>query len=164
MKAVWHHRRASAGSGRGRRMRGLSMMEVLAAMVIFSSSAVVLFSWIGQTSDRLSKLELEQRRLFAELAALDYLRTLNPMQKPAGEAQLQQSINLSWHATPVADPEQVLISASAPGIYMVQLYKVEFQVQLQAARPGDEVPPQSLILAGWKQTAEVRRELPFQYQ
>jgi len=143
-----------------RQARGISMIEVLAAMVIFSSSAVVLFGWIGQTSDRLAKLETEQKQLFAELAALDYLRTLNPMQQLEGEAQLQQSLNLSWQAKPIGNPDRVRASPSAPGIYLVQLYKVEFKIE----SPGKAPLQQSVILAGWKQTSEIRRELPFQYQ
>lgn len=143
-----------------RRLRGISMIEVLAAMVIFSSSAVVLFGWIGQTSGRLAKLEGEQKQLFAELSALDYLRTLNPMQQVEGEAQLQQALKLSWRAMPIGEPERVRASPSSPGIYLVQLYKVEFKVQ----SPNTPALSRSLVLAGWKQTSEVRRELPFQYQ
>lgn len=143
-----------------RRLRGISMIEVLAAMVIFSSSAVVLFGWIGQTSGRLAKLEGEQKQLFAELSALDFLRALNPMQQAEGEAKLQQALNLSWRASPIGEPERVRASTSAPGIYLVQLYKVDFKIQ----SPNTPTVTRSLVLAGWKQTSEVRRELPFQYQ
>ncbi len=142
------------------RSRGISMIEVLAAMVIFSSSAVILFGWIGQTSDRLSKLSAEQQQLFAELAALEHVRGLNPMKLPRGEALLQQSLTLQWEATPIGTPDRVRASPTTPGIYLVQLYKVEMTLR----RPGTPEIKQSLFLTGWTQTSEVRRELPFQYQ
>lgn len=151
-------------SAKGRTLRwhqgGISMIEVLAAMVIFSSSAVILFGWIGQTSARLSKLSTEQRQLFAELAALDFARGINPMQLPNGEKQLQQALTLRWQATPIGDPERVRASPTTPGIYLVQLYKVE----LTLSTPGVSERKQSIFLPGWRQTSEVRRELPFQYQ
>ncbi len=136
------------------------MIEVVAAMVIFSSSAVILFSWIGQTSNRMAQFEAEQHRLFAELSALDYLRTVNPMQRPEGDADLQQSLHLSWRAQPAGEAEPVRISQSAPGIYQVQLFKVTFQLTGTGLQPFS----QSVYLAGWKQTSEIKRELPFQLQ
>lgn len=139
------------------RQRGISMIETLAAMVIFSASAVVLFSWIGQTADRLAKLNVEQRRLFGELAALEYMRVVNPMGKQSGGALLEGS-ELSWEATPVGAEEAVRATVGGAGNYVVQLYKV--QVTLRQASVSDS--QQSIYLAGWRQTAEVRRELPFQ--
>lgn len=134
------------------------MIEVLAAMVIFSSSAVVLFGWIGQTASRLAKLETEQQHLFAELAAMDFMRGLNPMRQPAGQAELQQGLMLSWQAQPVGDPEQVRVGPSTPGLYRVQLYKVEMRFKLGS---DSIASTSSIYLAGWQQTAEVRRESPF---
>ena len=72
-------------SGQGIRAQvGLSMIEVMAAMVIFSTGAVILFGWIAQMATRLSTLEVEQARLFAELSALEFTRSLNPMLQGKG--------------------------------------------------------------------------------
>ena len=140
------------------RQRGISMIEVLAAMVIFSSSAVVLFGWISQTTSRLAKLDQEQKQLFAELAALDFMRGLNPMRQPEGKAELQSGLSLSWQAEPVGLAEQVRVTESSLGLYQVQLFKVSLKIQ-QGQGPN---AGQTIYLAGWRQTAELNRALPFQ--
>ena len=132
------------------------MIEVLAAMVIFSTSAVVLFTWIGQTADRLARLNTEQTVLFAELAALEYARGLNPMATPSGSTQLAE-IELQWRAQPVGAEAPSLMLSGASGMYMVQLY----EVQLDVRPPGVEPGRRTLMLAGWRQTREAVNETPF---
>lgn len=132
------------------------MIEVLAAMVIFSTSAVVLFTWIGQTADRLARLNTEQTVLFAELAALEYARGLNPMATPSGSTQLAE-IELQWRAQPVGAEAPSLMLSGAAGMYIVQLY----EVQLDVRPPGVEPGRRTLMLAGWRQTREAVNETPF---
>ena len=132
------------------------MIEVLAAMVIFSTSAVVLFTWIGQTADRLARLNTEQTVLFAELAALEYARGLNPMATPSGSTRLAE-IELQWRAQPVGAEAPSLMLSGAAGMYMVQLY----EVQLDVRPPGVEPGRRTLMLAGWRQTREAVNETPF---
>ncbi len=135
---------------------GMSMIEVLAAMVIFSTSAVMLFSWINQTAQRLNQLSAEQTSLFGELAALEYLRSLNPMQKPTGTVALGDT-EVSWNAVPVGDEEQARTNTGARGLYSLQLYKVELTVRPPRVAPSHR----SLYLAGWRQTQDAKRETPF---
>ena len=137
-------------------VRGLSMIEVLAAMVIFSSGAVVLFGWLGDMAGRLGKLSLEQQQLFAELTAIDFARSLNPMQQPTGSTSIGDVL-VSWTAKPVGTESPVRMLAGAPGLYVVQLY----DVTLQAEHPKAGRSNQTLYLAGWRQTAEARRDTPF---
>lgn len=132
------------------------MIEVLAAMVIFSTSAVVLFGWIGQTADRLARLSVEQQQLFGELATLEYLRGLNPMVNQTGSVTLD-GVELSWSTTPIGEEEPVQGAFGGPGNYVVRLYKVQVRMHQSRAGPSQ----QAFYLAGWRQTTEVRRELPF---
>lgn len=85
--------------------RGLTMIEVLAAMVIFSTGAVVLFSWITGTADRLNRLGQEQNQLFGELAALEYARSLNPMQQPSGSTKVGDT-TVEWQAQPIGEEQR----------------------------------------------------------
>ncbi|RZI80026.1 MAG: type II secretion system protein [Rubrivivax sp.] len=136
--------------------RGLSMIEVLAAMVIFAVSAVTLFTWIGQTADRLLKLKLEQQQLLGNLASLDYLRGMNPMGSPQGRIELGDWV-LSWDAKPVGPSETVRNEGGGAGNYAIQL----FEVQSTARNRAGVTTKQSLILAGWQKLRESDNALPF---
>lgn len=138
---------------------GLSMIEVLAAMVIFSSGAVVLFGWMGDMAGRLGKLSLEQQQLFAELTAIDFARSLNPMQQPTGSTAIGDVV-VSWRSTPVGTESPGRQPTGAPGLYIVQLY----DVSLQAEHPKAGRSSRTLHLAGWRQIAEARRDTPFGFE
>ena len=136
--------------------RGFSMIEVLAAMVIFASSAVVLFSWIGQTAERLSRLSAEHTTLFAELAALEYIRGLNPSDTPTGNVRVADA-DVMWKSAPIGAAAPALTLTGIPGLYVVQLYEVQLEVRPLGVEPGRR----TLMLAGWRQTREARNETPF---
>jgi general secretion pathway protein I len=133
------------------------MIEVLAAMVIFAGSAVVLFSWIGQTADRLSRLSNETTTLFAELAAIEYLRGLNPSQTPSGNARVGDAV-VEWKSAPVGSAAPALAPGGGPGLYVVQLYQVQMDVRPDGGAPAGR---RTLMLAGWVQTREARNDNPF---
>jgi general secretion pathway protein I len=136
--------------------RGFSLLEVLAAIVIFSLGAGVLFSWIGQTANRLRTVGAEQQQLFAQLAALEFARTLNPMQEPSGELALGNS-RVSWRATAVGEESPVRTLTGAPGWYVVRLYDLSLTVEQDKLGRSQ----QQLFLAGWRQVKKSQKELPF---
>jgi hypothetical protein len=116
----------------------------------------VLFSWIGQTADRLARLNGEQTVLFAELAALEYARGLNPMAAPSGSTRLAD-VDVEWKARPVGAEGPALTLSGAPGLYVVQLYEVQLDVRPPGVAPGRR----TLLLAGWRQTREASNDTPF---
>ncbi len=125
----------------------MSMVEVLAAMVIFSAGAALLFTWIGQANDRLARLSSEQRVLFAELAALEYMKTVNPMLVPVGDVRMIDGVRLRWSTLQTAGDETI----RRPGaLYVVGLYQVKVLVDL----PGMQSKESVLQLAGWRQVRE----------
>lgn len=132
-----------------RRQSGLTMIEVLASMVIFSAGAVVLFGWIGQTADRLGRLNREQTQLFGELRAIEYLRTLNPMQQPAGEQNFGDA-KFRWTAEPVGSVQPTRSPTGSEGNYVVQLFRVRLWVD------GGEPSERLLWLAGWRQVRTIQ--------
>ena len=133
------------------------MVEVLAAMVIFSIGAVVLFGWIGQTADRLGRISKEQAQLFSELAAIDYLRTLNPTRSPQGEQTIGEA-KFRWAASPVGSEQPSRAATGNEGIYAVQLYKVNLSID--TGRGGKS--ERSLLLAGWRQVRSGAIVNPFE--
>lgn len=136
-----------------RMLRGISMVEVLAAMVIFSTGAVLLFSWIGQANDRLGRLAEEQRVLFAELTALEFLKTLNPMLAPVGEAELADGVKLHWSSRQLGDGETVRRPGS---LYEIGLYQVKVSVEV----PRHAVRESSVQIAGWRQVKDKSSQAP----
>lgn len=136
--------------------RGLTMIEVLAAMVIFSAGAVVLFGWIGQAADRMGRLAVEQKQLFAELAALEFAKSLNPMRQPTGTINVAQT-ELHWTSTAIGVEKMAREVGGTDGAYMVQLYRVRIEALAQDGSAAER----SLLLAGWRQTRPVRRIDPF---
>lgn len=130
--------------------RGLTLIEVLAAIVIFSTGAVVLFGWIGQMADRLALVNKEERLLFAQLTALEFARTINPMQKPAGTEQIGAT-TVRWDSQEVGTAAAAYNPAGADGAYLVQLYRVNLQIE----ESTDLVARRELYLAGWRQTRPV---------
>lgn len=136
--------------------RGLTMIEVLAAMVIFSAGAVVLFGWIGQVADRMSRLAVEQQQLFAELAAIEFAKSLNPMKQPAGTITVGDT-EIRWQSTAIGSERMARNAAGAEGAYMVQLYRVQMAAQPRAGR----IAERDLLLAGWRQTRPIGQATPF---
>ena len=146
-------------SGQGIRAQvGLSMIEVMAAMVIFSTGAVILFGWIAQMATRLSTLEVEQARLFAELSALEFTRSLNPMLQGRGEITLDQ-LTLRWTSQPVGEAASARALGGSPGLYVVQLYQVKLNMQ----DPKGGVSDQTVYQAGWRQVREASTNTPFAF-
>ncbi len=148
------NRRPSRTGGRG--CSGFSLLEVLAAMVIFSTGAAVLFGWIGQTATRLGQFAREQDSLLAQLAAVEVARSINPMQRGSGTIDMASG-RVSWTSQALGGESPVRTPSGAPGLYVVRLYRVVLTVEPR----GHEAVSQPLYLAGWRQVREQRDDLPF---
>ncbi len=128
-----------------KRIVGLGMVEVLAAMVIFSVGAVLLFGWMSNAAERLGRLRGEQRQLFAQLATLEFAKSLNPMAQPDGELVLADGLRLRWGATRIGEVDAA--GGIHGSLYEVALYEVVFRVDSQ----WGELPQQAMTIAGWRQ-------------
>ncbi len=128
----------------GPRVLGLGMVEVLAAMVIFSTGAVLLFGWMADASTRLGRLRAEQRQLFVQLSSIEFAKTLNPMAEPRGEVYMADGVQLTWTSRLLGAVDGAGLRG---GLYEVAL----FEVELMAKAPWGTVPAQRIRLAGWKQ-------------
>ncbi len=129
----------------GKRIVGLGMVEVLAAMVIFSVGAVLLFGWMSNAAERLGRLRGEQRQLFAQLATLEFAKSLNPMAQPDGELVLADGLRLRWGATRIGEVDAA--GGIHGSLYEVALYEVVFR----ADSKWGELPQQAMTIAGWRQ-------------
>jgi prepilin-type N-terminal cleavage/methylation domain-containing protein len=77
--------------------RGFTLIEVIVAMVILSTSGVVLFSWISQNLATASRLRETQARSQLQLEGVSWLETINPALELEGERELA-GMKLVWRA------------------------------------------------------------------
>lgn len=113
------------------RARGVSLLEVIVALVVISSFGAALFTWAGQTyrtASRTAELmeQLELERNITELAA-----SINPARNPEGKLQTDEAI-YEWRATAVRLPADHVKHPSGLSPYQVGLYKLSIRVLRRA--------------------------------
>jgi len=136
--------------------RGVSLLEVMAAIVIFATGAAILFGWIGQMATRLSVLGSDEQRLFQSLSAIEYARSINPMLQPEGDIALGD-LRLRWTSRPVGEQAPARTSSGARGLYVIGLY----ELTLQARTPQGEQSETVVLQAGWRQVRQRSNDTPF---
>ena len=105
------------------RKSGFTLLEAIVAMTVFATSALGLYSWINSMvigTARFDEIVVETTDVDN---AVDYLATLNPMDRPSGTHQMG-AVTLSW--------EGELVEAVKPG-NMVRnhefgLYEIEVRL------------------------------------
>ncbi len=129
---------------------GISLLEVLAALVILSIGASVAFTWFGQSATAMSRLKDEEASLLARNEAMEYLRAINPVDQPSGEVEMP-NYRLSWTSHPIRDVVRTLTPLGTPSRYEVSLYEVDVRL----TRPADraEWTHFELQLAGYRMVA-----------
>lgn len=136
-----------------RSQRGLSMIETVAALTILAIGAAIIFSWTAQTTTVLARAELAEKRHLARLAALDYLRTINPVQRPTGEQLLRGGdtpIKLRWTSTAVEVAARPALSeAGQADAYVLSMYDVKGVLSQDPAVEGVVL---EVSLVGYKMT------------
>lgn len=132
-----------------RHQRGISLLEVLAALVILSLGASVAFSWLGQSVGAMGRLKDEENMLLARTEALDHLRAINPVDQPTGEMRLPGYL-LRWTSRQIRDTRPALTLLGTAARYDVSLYELDVQL----VQPGEDEPWTTFLVqrSGYKQT------------
>jgi len=84
--------------GGAARPLGFTLLEVIVAMVILSTSGLVLFGWINQNLATASRLRESQARSQLQIEGVSWLSTVNPVAEPEGEREMD-GMRLTWRAT-----------------------------------------------------------------
>jgi hypothetical protein len=100
---------------------------------------------MSNAAERLGRLRGEQRQLFAQLATLEFAKSLNPMAQPDGELVLADGLRLRWGATRIGEVDAA--GGIHGSLYEVALYEVVFR----ADSKWGELPQQAMTIAGWRQ-------------
>jgi general secretion pathway protein I len=128
---------------------GISLLETLAALVILSAGAAVMLTWFSQNAVTLSRLKESESLEQGRLEALEYLRTINPVEKPRGEVVLNQH-RIVWTSRQSGETMRAVTALGSPGRYEVSLYELDIRVSKADSAAADTLTRMSLPLAGYK--------------
>lgn len=107
---------------------GFSLLEAIVAMVLISVAGLALFSWINTSFISLNRIQESNARAAAETNALQFLQTINPMQRPSGITTLGR-LKLEWRSKAITEPQANLTDTGANGPFTVALYEVEATIE-----------------------------------
>lgn len=108
--------------------RGFTLLEAIVALVLLTTAGLALFSWMNASFDGLNRIEQSNARAAAELNALEFMKTVNPMERPDGQIKLGQ-VDLKWRARQLSPPVQNRTDARDPGPFSVAMYEVELTLE-----------------------------------
>ena len=80
---------------RARRQRGFTLLEAIVAVAILGMALMPLLAFISQSALDLRLAGDANARSLAQQNVLAFLETLNPMERPAGEADLGD-LHVTW--------------------------------------------------------------------
>jgi prepilin-type N-terminal cleavage/methylation domain-containing protein len=137
--------------------RGLSLIEVIVALVVISGFGAALFVWAGQTLQVATRAAVVQRQAEVARNVTELAFALNPIERPTGE-QITPTHRYQWTATATqgpADQRQLLFGL---GPYQAALYRVRFTV----TELGSAEPPgvSERLVAGYRQVRPIVASLP----
>ncbi|MEN9461215.1 MAG: hypothetical protein RIS84_1235 [Pseudomonadota bacterium] len=107
---------------------GFSLLEVIVALVLITSTGMALFSWMNTNTMSLQRVQFVQQRNIATRNALMYINTINPLQTPQGSTTLGSYI-VNWNSKALEPPKDGMAHTGGQGFYQVGLYEVAVEVQ-----------------------------------
>lgn len=110
-----------------RHMHGISLIEVIVALVVVSSFGAALFTWAGQTyktANRAVELmgEIELERNVSEL-----VHSINPAKRPEGKLDTDNHI-YEWRSTVTRPPVDHVKHPAGLSPYQVSMHKLTVRV------------------------------------
>jgi len=104
------------------------LLEVIVALVILSTSGLVLFGWINQNLATATRLRESQVRSQLQIEGVSWLATINPAAEPDGQREMG-GLRLAWRST-LLEPmrtEYDFGGALVPR-WMIGLYRVDASI------------------------------------
>lgn len=128
---------------------GIGLLETLAALVILSAGAAVMLTWFSQNATVLGRLKETEKTEQGRLVALDYVRTLNPAERPSGEVTIGPN-RIIWTSQPNADARRLQAAPGTQGRFEVLLFDVEVSLYRTDADAAVLAYKTKLPVAGFK--------------
>lgn len=106
---------------------GFTLLEAIVAMVLISGAGMALFSWVNQSLDAIQRVEDVNLRAQAQLAAIEYMQVVNPMERPQGSVNLGV-YGLIWDAKPQTEPQDNAAYPRGIGLYSIQMFDTKVAI------------------------------------
>ena len=113
--------------------RGVSLLEVLVALVILGVSAAVLFEWVLQLNNRMRAISEQQASVAAKARAIEFLNTINPSVRTSGRQRLSD-VELRWQSKRATPFRTMLLASDVPASYAVAVFDVRVELHRAANR------------------------------
>jgi general secretion pathway protein I len=109
---------------RNAKAAGFTLLEAIVAVVLLSTAGLVLFAWINASFDGLNRVQQSNLRAAAELNAMEFMKTVNPMEQPEGRIKLG-GVEVSWRATQLGQAVANRTDSREPGPFTVAMFETE---------------------------------------
>lgn len=129
---------------------GMSLLEVLAAMVILSLGATVAFTWFNQSATALAQVKNQEAELLARSEALEYLQHINPDLQPAGQVAMP-GYQIEWRSQALHPSTKSVTDLGTAASYTVSLNQLD--VVLRKKDTQQDWVKFQITLAGYTQNA-----------
>lgn len=124
---------ANRRSTGARLQRGLSLIEVVVALVVISGFGAALFVWAGQTLQTASRAAQVQQEVEVERNVTELAASLNPADRPSGE-WVTPTHRYRWQTVAERSSSDQARHPMGLGPYRITLYDVRFSVEDMEAR------------------------------
>jgi prepilin-type N-terminal cleavage/methylation domain-containing protein len=131
--------------------RGLSLIEVIVALVVISGFGAALFVWAGQTLQTATRAATLQSEVELERNITELASSLNPSDSDSGELRTPSHV-YRWQASVAREPADQLRQPLGQGMYQIAAYTVRFTVTALDETRTSLVSER--VVAGYKQVRQ----------
>ncbi len=116
-----------------RQQRGLSLIEVVVALVVISGFGAALFVWAGQTLQTASRAAQVQQDVETERNVTELAASLNPAERPSGE-WITATQRYRWQIASERSSSDQARHPTGLGPYRISLFDMRFSVDELGSR------------------------------
>lgn len=111
-----------------RAMRGFTLIEAIVALAIIGVTIIPIMAFLTNASRQLAIAADATQRAFTEQTLLAYAETINPLDKPTGQAELSRNLQIVWASEEIVPPTIEPRPGAKAGDAKVGMYRINISV------------------------------------